>query len=51
MSTWSDKSYNDTLTASNELLRSAHELNEALGSGVGATSTDDVLKALLTIRE
>ena len=48
---WTDKSYGDTLAASNELLRAAQDLNEAIGSGGGATGPDDVLKALLSIRE
>ena len=51
MTTWTEKSYNNTLTASNELLRAAHELNEDIGSGGGAISPDDVLTALLAIRE
>ncbi len=51
MTTWTDESYSATLNASNELLRSAHDLNEALGSGGGATSPDDVLNALLAMRE
>ena len=51
MTTWTDKSYNDTLKASNELLRAATDLNEALGAGGGATSPEDVLKALLEMRE
>ena len=51
MTTWTDNSYSDTLTASNELLRAAHGLNEALGAGGGATSPDDVLNALLAMRE
>lgn len=51
MTTWTDESYSDTLAASNELLRAAHELNEAIGSGGGATSPDDVLNALTEIRE
>ena len=51
MTTWTDKSYNDTLNASNDLLRSANDLNEALGAGGGATSPDDVLKALMDIRD
>ena len=49
--TWNDKSYNDTLTASNSLVRLATDLNDAMGSGGGATSPDDVLEALAVLRE
>ena len=52
MTTWTDESYNATLSASNELLRAAHDLNEAIADQEGgATSPDDVLNALLEIRE
>jgi hypothetical protein len=46
MTTWTDNSYTATLSDSNELLRAAHALNEALGAGGGAISPDDVLRAL-----
>ena len=51
MTTWTDKSYADTLGDSNELLRAAQALNEALGAGGGATSPDDVLRALRQAHE
>ena len=51
MTTWTDKSYNAALQASNELLRLAHELNEALGAGGGATPPEAVLGALRGITE
>lgn len=50
-STWTDKSYNDALKSSNELLKLATDLNESLGSGGGATSPEAVLKALRAINE
>lgn len=43
---WTDKGYTATLDDSNKLLRAAHDLNEALGAGGGATSPDDVLRAV-----
>ena len=49
--TWTDKSYNDTLKASNELLSLASELNERLGAGGGATSPEAALELLRRIRE
>lgn len=51
MNTWTDKSHTDTLADANELLRAAHALNEALGAGRGATSPDDVLRALSQAHE
>jgi hypothetical protein len=46
---WTDYSYNTTLKASNRLLGLATELNEAIGSGGGATSPEDVLRYLSEI--
>ncbi len=48
---WTDKSYDAALQASNELLRRAHELNEALGAGGGATPPEAVLEAVGAIAE
>lgn len=49
MIAWTDKSYTAALDASNELLRSAAGLNEALGAGGGATSPEAVLSCLRNI--
>lgn len=49
--TWTDKTYNETLKASNELVGLAMELNERLGSGGGATSPEAVLVLVNRMRE
>jgi hypothetical protein len=51
MNTWTYKSYSAALEASNELVRAAAELNEAMGAGGGATSPEDVLMALKKIKQ
>jgi hypothetical protein len=54
MTTWTDYTYNATLAGSNRLVGLATELNEAIGSGGGATSPDDVLcylRELVSIAE
>lgn len=51
MTTWTDISYADTLGDSNELLRAARALNEALVAGGDAISPDDVLDALSQAHE
>ena len=43
---WDGQQFEDAVNASNELLRAAHALNDALGGGGGATSPDDVLLAV-----
>lgn len=49
--TWTDKTYNETLKASNELVGLAMELNERLGAGGGATSPEAVLVLVKRMRE
>lgn len=49
--TWTDKTYNETLKASNELVGLAKELNERLGAGGGATSPEAVLVLVKRMRE
>ena len=49
--TWTDKTYNATLKASNELVGLAKELNERLGAGGGATSPEAVLVLVKRMRE
>ena len=51
MSNWTSQNYDDALKGSNELLRAATDLNDALGAGGGATSPEQVLKALRDMRE
>lgn len=51
LNTWTATTYDATLNDSNKLLRAAHDLNEGLGAGGGATSPDDVLRALSRAHE